>query len=235
VISKDLLMDELERARQELDRLESIAAELPFILEERYKYQLSAILLRNRELIEERSELSQKRDMHKSFSASGYSLLPFFFTKIFCCAGIRFAVFLSLAIILIASILNASGVAEGFISKIRGLSFRESAVSKSILPSQDRQKFYLEAGSSPESLVSLRADQLCWVEVRNLFGKIVFTDTIGPDESRVVSLGSGLEIAVGKPEIMYFRIDRRPWRKWSDMVAGRTIKILSSQKPLQQR
>jgi len=192
---KDELEQSLYEARIELESLEQAVIDLPRIMEEKCCQRLSQVMLANHQLSLEAYEL-------RSQMSTVMHILPG------CARGMRLfggcldrpgKGFLIVALMIVALLTSAS---LGWQSK------------RAIMPAELPLRSVPQTAPKTDLIrtVSLRASAPSWVEVQELAsGKTVLVDVIRPGNHKTVSVGSGLRLRSGRPELLSLQInDREP-------------------------
>jgi len=192
---RDELAQSLHEARIELESLEQAVIDLPKIMEGKCSQRLSRVMLANHQLSLQAHEL--RREI-----STAIHLLPRRprGLMLFGSGQDRPANgFLVVALMAVAMLASAS----------LGWQPRRATMLAQ-LPLQS----VLQTTSKPYLIrtVTLRASAPSWVEVQELAsGKTVLVDVIRPGNHKIISVGSGLRLRSGRPEMLSLQLnDRKP-------------------------
>lgn len=190
---RDELAESLHEARNELESLEQAVIVMPKIMEEKCCQRLSQVVLANHQLSREAQELRLQMSAAKNVTPGrGRGWMPL---------GNDFdrpgKGFLMAALVIVALLASASfGWQSRRVTMPAELPFRSvpEIASKAHL----------------NRTITLRASAPSWVEVQELAsGKTVLVDVIQPGNYKIVSVGSGLRLRSGRPELLSLQFDDR--------------------------
>jgi hypothetical protein len=212
ISGRDFLAGCLEEAQLELERLQSLVAEIPELMEQRFCQELRQMIAVNQALANEQkhllSQLQKTRVLALPLSA------PMSRNR--------------RLVLVCASCVAVAVATVGFIR------FRE--VVETPAKSQPTAQLHASATSgalpvagSVLSLVELETSEPTWVEIRDQNGQLLFKDTVSGVDHRPIRLRQGLQLFAAKPEMVRFRVDGGPWQSMPQhALQTRVITLLPS-------
>lgn len=235
------LNQQIESAKLELQALNDLVAEVPDLMEARFRRELAHHLAMNHRLTLERSELAalvrsmnntviartsgpklpafmQNASLHFRFAQSKTLLRnrvcnPWSFVN----RSLRWWILASssIAICCLALALLGSKTNQLRIQGPRG----SSSVDRNLVAAGAVKKSSILSHSiaaTSDSLVELWTTDSTWVEVSDRDGRILLHDTLHAGDQRRIRFRTGLEIYAARPEQLRFRVDDGPWQPVPD-------------------
>lgn len=197
----DSLAERLEDARLELQRLQDLVAEVPELMEIRFRQELRQVAELNQALMAERQQLMARLEQPAgplTLAAPPVDLVR----------RLRWPA----AVLLVTA---AAAAAVGFWSARSPITL---AAALGRRPPLNVPKRALGAprplSTTSQSLVDLLSSGTTWVEVVDSGGELLLRDTLNRGDTRRIRLRSGLTVLAGQPQLLRYRVDEGPWQRW---------------------
>jgi len=243
----------LEAAQRELEALSELVADVPVLMETRFKRELGYQLALNQSLAQERNQLSALIGAvkHNADSERSGPKLPrlsrismtsierhrrghLFLRKGFLRG---FAHFKRRKLLFV---IGGTSAALGLSLLVLRAGFSPDPPSRVIAQQASQNGVVLEPVSqasvltypvdgSPESLIELNASDATWVEVSDRQGQPLLQDTLNAGDQRRIRLRDGLELYAARPELLRFRVDEGPWQAFPDPFLNSGLVLLTPQ------
>lgn len=213
----DPLAQRLEEAQLELQRLQDLVAEVPELMEQRFRQELHQVTAFNQALAAERqqllAQLQQPASPQRSLPGAA---LP---------RPTRRLAWLCVGCVAVGAV--ALGVTR----------LRLSAEAPPRLPASAPPTTAAVAGQalpvvgSDKSLVELESSEPTWVEVSDRRGQLLLKDTVSGGDHRRIRLRNGLQLFAARPEVLRFRVDEGPWQAWPKQAMATGVLELVPRSP----
>jgi len=230
----------LESAQRELDALSELVAEVPVLMEARFKRELVHQLALNQSLVQERYQLTE---LIGSLNTSSEHMLTgprlpkvSLSSRAFmdeqgqgCLSFLQrfLASFAQLKWRQLLVVIGGGSAALGLLLVVLRADFSsdqpsrlaQQPISKHVAVRETAPKASVltyPVTGSPESLIELSATDATWLEVSDRQGQPLLQDTLTAGDQRRVRLRDGLELYAARPELLRFRVDDGPWQPVPD-------------------
>lgn len=210
----DPLEQRLDDAQQELLRLQEMVAQIPELMEQRFRLELQQVHALNQSLVVEQQKFLALLACPASgpFSLSWSVLLVL--KRALAWLGVSFAVV---------------GVGALSLTRIRHAAApSQMHVKPPALATADVVRRLLVVGNY-QSLLELKSSEPSWVEVSDRHGQLLLKDTVVGEDHRRIRLRDGLMLFAARPDVMRYRVDQGPWQTWPGQgLAARAFELAPS-------
>jgi hypothetical protein len=191
---------QLDEAQQELERLQEMVAELPEIMEARFRQQLRDVQQRNQALVIEQLQLAaqlQQSSRRHILAVGRLSLILSFFLS--------------------------CGVAAALAWSI---SFKPSPPTQIQQPNKLPAGIRLAVPGDTQSVIDLEASAPSWIEVKDHKGEVLLTDTLVQGGQRRIRLRNGLRLFAARPEHVRYRVDEGAWKLFPESAGDQFVELV---------
>ncbi|MBM5799609.1 MAG: hypothetical protein FJ077_01950 [Cyanobacteria bacterium K_DeepCast_35m_m2_023] len=206
----DPLNQQLEDAQLELQHLQELIAQVPELMEKRFRRELHEVVAMNQRLLDEQHELLMQLEPAHHL-ALPQSPMPWFRQALrldqrWLTIGLALAGVVSVAVA-ITTIRLPVPVPSRSLPKV-------ASPTPPTRRSPSPLSRNLSVAGTEMSLLELQARSPTWVQINNRGGELLMKDTFAMSGNPPIRLRNGLRLIAARPEVLLFRVDGGPWQAW---------------------